>query len=114
MNFRMRFKSFFPGADSTPEETSTMGAPVTRMAFATFSGVSPPERIKPSDWDGLPRRFQSKATPLPPGNALTKASGAFVVDADDAALQDIKNTVAPDLYQTHGAETPERVLEIGA
>jgi phosphoribosylanthranilate isomerase len=39
---------------------------------------------------------------------------ALIVDADDAALQEIKNAVAPDLYQAHGAETPERVLEIGA
>jgi phosphoribosylanthranilate isomerase len=39
---------------------------------------------------------------------------ALIVDADDEALQEIKNVVAPDLYQAHGLETPERVLEIGA
>ena len=39
---------------------------------------------------------------------------ALIVDADDAALQEIKDAVAPDLYQAHGSETPERVLEIGA
>ena len=37
---------------------------------------------------------------------------ALIVDADDATLQDINKNVAPDLYQAHGAETPERVLEI--
>lgn len=37
---------------------------------------------------------------------------ALIVDADDAALQDINKNVAPNLYQAHGAETPQRVLEI--
>ena len=37
---------------------------------------------------------------------------ALIVDADDAALQDINKNVAPDLYQAHGSETPQRVLEI--
>ena len=36
MNFRIKFTSFTPGADSTPDDTSTMSAPVTRMASATF------------------------------------------------------------------------------
>ena len=39
---------------------------------------------------------------------------ALIVDADDMALQDINKNVAPDLYQAHGSETPQRVLEIGA
>ena len=39
---------------------------------------------------------------------------ALIVDADDAALQDINKNVAPDLYQAHGSETPQRVLEISA
>ena len=38
---------------------------------------------------------------------------ALIVDADDAELQDINKNVAPDLYQAHGSETPQRVLEIG-
>jgi phosphoribosylanthranilate isomerase len=37
---------------------------------------------------------------------------ALVVDADDAALREINDVVAPDLYQAHGSETPQRVLEI--
>ncbi len=37
---------------------------------------------------------------------------ALIVDADDAALQEIDNIVAPDLYQAHGAETPQRVQEM--
>ncbi len=39
---------------------------------------------------------------------------ALIVDANDVALQEIDNIVAPDLYQAHGAETPERVQEIAA
>ena len=38
---------------------------------------------------------------------------ALIVDADDAALQEINKNVAPDLYQAHGSETPRRVGEIG-
>jgi phosphoribosylanthranilate isomerase len=39
---------------------------------------------------------------------------ALVVDADDALLSSINEGVAPDFYQAHGAETPERVSEIVA
>ena len=47
-----------PGADSTPDDTSTTGAPVTRMASATFSGVSPPASMKAGarlvrEWNGI-------------------------------------------------------------
>ena len=44
MKARMRAGSFLPGAVSTPEETSTPGAPVTRSASATLAGVRPPPR----------------------------------------------------------------------
>lgn len=37
---------------------------------------------------------------------------ALVVDADDALLRAIAETVRPDFIQAHGAETPERVEEI--
>ena len=35
--------SLWPGARSTPEETSTIEAPVILIASPTFSGVRPPE-----------------------------------------------------------------------
>ena len=41
---RYRLSLFTPGALSTPEDTSTICAPLTAMARATFSGVSPPAR----------------------------------------------------------------------
>jgi len=37
---------------------------------------------------------------------------ALVVDADDALLRAIAETVRPDFIQAHGAETPERVEAI--
>jgi phosphoribosylanthranilate isomerase len=37
---------------------------------------------------------------------------ALVVDADDRLLDDIADKVAPDMFQLHGRETPERVAEI--
>lgn len=39
---------------------------------------------------------------------------ALVVDASDAALLEINRILDPDLFQAHGAETPERVAEIRA
>jgi phosphoribosylanthranilate isomerase len=37
----------------------------------------------------------------------------LVVDASDAELRDIVAKVGPDLIQAHGAESPERIAEIG-
>jgi len=39
---------------------------------------------------------------------------ALTVDADDAALQDIIDALAPDYLQLHGKETPARVAEVKA
>lgn len=38
---------------------------------------------------------------------------ALIVDAEDALIEEIMREVAPDLFQAHGAETPERIAEIG-
>lgn len=37
---------------------------------------------------------------------------ALVVDADDAALREINDAIAPDMFQLHGKETPQRVAEV--
>lgn len=37
---------------------------------------------------------------------------ALVVDAEDALLTEINETVLPDFFQLHGSESPERVEEI--
>ncbi len=39
---------------------------------------------------------------------------ALTVDADDAALQEIIEALAPDYLQLHGKETPARVAEVKA
>ena len=39
---------------------------------------------------------------------------ALTVDADDATLDAIRATVRPDLWQLHGAETPERVAAVAS
>lgn len=39
---------------------------------------------------------------------------ALTVDADDALLADIAARVNPDMFQLHGAETPDRVAEVRA
>lgn len=42
------------------------------------------------------------------------ASVALVVDADDALIDRIATEVAPDMFQLHGNETPERVEAVKA
>lgn len=37
---------------------------------------------------------------------------ALIVDADDALIQSINDSVAPDYFQLHGKETPERVADV--
>jgi len=61
--------SFTPGADSTPEETSTRVAPVIRAASATFVGSSPPESAQGKGWRTPCNKVQSNRTPMPPGSA---------------------------------------------
>ncbi|WP_197915806.1 phosphoribosylanthranilate isomerase [Thiosulfatihalobacter marinus] len=50
------------------------------------------------------------ALEVPPGVAKV----ALVVDAQDAALDEIVGTVPVDMVQLHGAESPERVADIRA
>ncbi len=50
------------------------------------------------------------AADVPPGVAKV----ALVVDADDAALDEIAARVPIDMWQLHGKESPERVAEIRA
>jgi phosphoribosylanthranilate isomerase len=37
---------------------------------------------------------------------------ALIVDAHDAAIQTINESVHPDFFQAHGSETPQRIMEI--
>jgi len=69
----MRAGSLSPGARSTPDDTSTPGAPVVSTALRTFVASRPPDTMY-----GLPismpaRICQSNGTPLPPGSAAPGA-----------------------------------------
>ena len=55
-----------------------------------------------------PALARDLAIEVPPGVAKV----ALVVDADDAMLDAIAETVPLDMLQLHGAETPERVAEL--
>ncbi len=37
---------------------------------------------------------------------------ALIVDAEDETVQEINRVVAPDMFQAHGSETPDRVAAI--
>ena len=55
-----------------------------------------------------PEAARELALLVPPGTAKV----GLVVDADDATLDQIMQTVPLDMLQLHGKETPERVAEI--
>src|SRR4029453_17101256 len=71
---RINSIDFTPRLDSTPEETSTVRAPVTRPASATLSDVSPPARSHGNGTVRPDRKLQSKAFALPPGKAPSATS----------------------------------------
>src|SRR6266403_2115116 len=66
---------FSPGRLSTPEDTSTAAAPEMRTASGNISAVSPPDSIHGRRQDRPAIRAQSKARPLPPGNASGRRGG---------------------------------------
>jgi len=64
----------------------------------------------PSPRSVTPDRARALALDVPPGVAKV----ALVVDASDAVLDDLVETVPLDTLQLHGAETPEHVAEVRA
>src|SRR6202162_921886 len=68
--------SFSPGTRSTPEETSTPGARVTRNASATLPASRPPESMKARPRSRFSRRCQSKDLPSPPGRVASRGARA--------------------------------------
>lgn len=96
------------------------------MTFVKICGLSTPDAVEaaldggathlgfvffpksPRDTDPL---MAAELAGMARGKALTVA---VVVDPDDALLDRLQAEVAPDLYQFHGAETPERVAAIRA
>ena len=60
-----------------------------------------PRNIAPADARRLAARARGRAKIV-----------ALLVDPDDTLLSEVIDTVAPDIIQLHGSETPERVAEI--
>ena len=65
----IRARSLTPGALSTPEETSTIGAPEIRTASETFCGSSPPARNQFAGSARFCISLQSNEAPTPPGRS---------------------------------------------
>src|SRR5262249_11622584 len=72
-----------PGDVSTPDETSTPGAPLVAIARVTFSGVRPPARSQGLENVRPRRSCQSNALPWPPARAAP--SGAFASKSSKSA-----------------------------
>ena len=87
---------------STEETVDAALAAGADLVGFVFYGPSP-RNIPPARASVLANRARGKAKIV-----------ALVVDADDETIKTINDAVNPDLFQVHGAETPERVLAIGA
>src|SRR5579863_2803200 len=68
--------SFRPGALSTPEETSTPPARVTRTASVTLPALNPPETMNGISRSRFSRRCQSNTAPRPPGRVASLGAWA--------------------------------------
>lgn len=75
------------------------GADMVGLVFFPAS----PRNVTPVDAAKLAARARGKAKVV-----------ALSVDADDKLIEAIEASVAPDLHQLHGAETPARVSELRA
>lgn len=86
----------------TPEAIAACGtAGATHIGFNFYPPS--PRSVTPEEAGALARH-------IPAG----VQSVALVVDADDALLDAINDALHPQIFQLHGAETPDRVQEIKA
>ena len=87
---------------STPDAVdAALEGGATHLGFVFFPR-------SPRDIDPL---MAAELAGMARGKAL---SVAVTVDPDDALLERLQAEVAPDFYQLHGRETPERIAEIRA
>ena len=94
------------------------------MTLVKICGLSAPETMEAAlqaqaDFVGLvffarsPRNVTLKQAKTLSAQVRGRAKiVTLVVDADNALLDAIAGDVAPDLFQAHGKETPERLVEI--
>src|SRR5262245_126003 len=85
MNCATLSKSFTPGADSTPDDTSTPNGCTARMAVATLSGVRPPASTTLRVFAIPAARVQSTALPVPPRRTGSMLSTSSAVSGDHAS-----------------------------
>src|SRR5712675_2130834 len=76
MKSRIISGSLTPGERSTPEDTSTPPARVTRTASATLPASSPPETMNGSLRSSFSSRCQSNTAPSPPGRVASLGARA--------------------------------------
>ena len=110
----MRDGSFTPGALSTPEDTSTAGAPLTATASATFSGVRPPDSSQRPDRLRPATSRQSKAAPLPPGSASGAPAGGRASNSSRSAAPAYSSARARSVRPGDGDGLDRREAETGA
>jgi phosphoribosylanthranilate isomerase len=85
---------------STPETLDcALDAGADFVGFVFFP--KSPRNVLVRQATGLAARVENRARTV-----------ALVVDADDRLLGEIAETVKPDLFQLHGAETPERLTRV--
>lgn len=85
---------------STPETvTAALAAGADLVGFVFFP--KSPRNVSTATAKELARIARGKAKIV-----------ALIVDAEDALIDEITSEVAPDFFQAHGGETPERIAEI--
>src|SRR5215468_5694040 len=77
--------SFWPGALSTPDDTSMTRAPEMRAASARLSLVRPPDSIQGDGQERPASSCQSKESALPPGKALVICGGGLASNSSQSA-----------------------------
>jgi phosphoribosylanthranilate isomerase len=95
-------------------------------AGAKICGLSTPETVKAAVDGGAafigflffeksPRNIAPDAAArlAPPARAANVPTVAVTVDPDDALLDQLMATLAPEFIQLHGKETPARARQIG-
>jgi phosphoribosylanthranilate isomerase len=63
-------------------------------------------------WSGIARARNVDLATARSRLAPVATRSVAVVDADDTAIREINDTVAPDIFQLHGKESPERVAQV--
>ncbi|RUM98517.1 phosphoribosylanthranilate isomerase [Pseudaminobacter arsenicus] len=95
----MAFDIKICGLKTEPALEAALAGGASHVGFIFFE--KSPRNITPADAGRLRQQAAGRA-----------AAVAVTVDADDAALDHIVATMAPDMLQFHGRETPERVAEL--